>query len=597
MLAAPRVDRLAAWELENRPASAASSPGEDLPPFPLIMGELDRIATSSENTPLQQTIERRLAKPVGLSRTSGTMGSSGIGMERQASGSGTVAGVEWVDWYDCYKRYKDAKIRAESGAEITQPGMARIARQAVSPLVADSEKLSRREEILPLTLDASSVITLTPTTSRDDNIASEGGTRKRGASIRSSIDLIPSPNQKRPNAFDRPRQTSGSSSRSAEVPSLSGQSKKKNLVNKMEGWWNAVKSNFIPEIQHQPQRPSNLGNYVAHRVPSAPQSRRGSDMSPITTPQAALFPPQPMRRDSSQSLRQATSHAELRSRSKQYDSYILQGVAGIAGSTSADLARLSRGLSSSLAPNQSQNPSTMLTDGQEAFIQALNHQASGLDARRGHASLRLELEPNRMSRAGSRMTESSGSAGRSSHHSAQTRTAVAAWPSQASSRTSSYGHPLADSGLTSELLKWDQTPSPIFAPGTQTHSAKEDRPVAPGAEISVASVRQHVRHRLNAAKDACNYTLQKAIAAITKFAEEQRIAEQEDVPLDYFEAMSDSPTMDAEDSGSETGDKITDSMRSRAGAFCSLRDKRLTSEFSIFFVPTLESKTVGLSAS
>jgi serine/threonine-protein kinase RIM15 len=94
--------------------------------------------------------------------------------------------------------------------------------------------------------------------------------------------------------------------------------------------------------------------------------------------------------------------------------------------------------------------------------------------------------------------------------------------------------------------------------------------VAPGAEITVASVRRHIKHRLNAAKETCDNTLKKAIDNMTRFADEQKAAqimqaEMDDQPLDYFDALSDSPLVDAEESEVEGGDMFDDGFRSRHG--------------------------------
>jgi serine/threonine-protein kinase RIM15 len=125
-------------------------------------------------------------------------------------------------------------------------------------------------------------------------------------------------------------------------------------------------------------------------------------------------------------------------------------------------------------------------------------------------------------------------------------------------------------GLTPGLPKWDQTPSPIYALSGDSRGDKEDRPVAPGAEITVASVRRHIKHRLNAAKETCDNTLKKAIDNMTRFADEQKAAqimqaELNDQPLDYFDAISDSPLVDAEESEVEGGDMFDDGFRSRQG--------------------------------
>ena len=119
-------------------------------------------------------------------------------------------------------------------------------------------------------------------------------------------------------------------------------------------------------------------------------------------------------------------------------------------------------------------------------------------------------------------------------------------PTENNSRSSSYGQSFVGAGLTPGVPKWDQTPSPIFALSSEAQAANEDRPVAPGAEITVASVRRHVKQRINAAKDACDKAM-------------------DDVPQDYFEKIGDSPFMDTEDSENESGGKVDNGLRSRAG--------------------------------
>ncbi|EIW72823.1 hypothetical protein TREMEDRAFT_25150 [Tremella mesenterica DSM 1558] len=134
------------------------------------------------------------------------------------------------------------------------------------------------------------------------------------------------------------------------------------------------------------------------------------------------------------------------------------------------------------------------------------------------------------------------------------------------SRASTYGPSSVGSGLTPGVPRWDQTPSPLY-PLTHRSAAKENDPVAPGADLTVASVRRHVKHRMNAAKVACDTTLQRTIDAMTRYADEQRrLADEEqmryaeelnqDQPRDYFEAVHDSPLIDLEDSDLEATDKF-----------------------------------------
>lgn len=593
MLAAPRVDRQSQWGiLDGSAVTTASTPGEDLPPIPSNMHELSRVGSLPMDSPTMQMLDRTstimsMKSNAGPSRFIGNQG--GSSMERQQSAGGSIADIEWVDWYDCYKGYKNAKIRAEAEAakraqedEESPLGDSRSAFDS-SPNSAFEHGDGRSPQQIELASNfgSSSAIALSPTTSRDDFAALERGSKRRSMSIQSAMmnmDPTLSTNLKRSNVFERPRQTSGSSMRSnAESTSSStgthGTKKKKNLVTKMEGWWNAVKSNFIPDDQqppqqlaHRPLRPSNLGQYPSHRVPSAPASRRGSDLSPISTPQPALLGAKSMSRESSHSVRQATSVIELRSRTAQQEAHGLHTAGPMVKSTSADIAHLSKALSMGVTPAPVMGRAS--SNIAEETSKYLSRVPSSLETRRkgqGAPKLRLDLESNVMARPESMRTDSS-----SSGDNLQSRLPAHIRSTNSSSRTSSYGLTMLGPGLTPGVPKWDQTPSPIYPISAGSRGDKEDRPVAPGAEISVASVRRHIKHRLEAAKEICDNTLRKSINAMTRFAEEQKAqqtlqGEYDDQPLDYFDAISDSPLVDAEESEAEGGEVLEDGHRSRQG--------------------------------
>jgi serine/threonine-protein kinase RIM15 len=606
MFEGSRVERQNVWGLAKQGGgTTASSPGEDLPPIPSNLNQLghadslpvDSLASQIPSGTAPDTSRETDAAVERLKVGSGPA----ISMERQASAGNSIGGIEWVDWYDCYRRYKEAKMRAEAEnakkvqrVEDTPAGGKEPSSSAAAsaPVAIDyaEPRPSPKEIDLGSNFDASSAIALTPQTSRDEmSFHTSGNLRRRSMSIRStisSLDPSRSPTQRRASiferasTFERPRQTSGSSTRSMTDSFLShqpGVKKKKNLVTKMEGWWNAVKSNFIPEGQsppgHRPLRPSNLGAYPAQRIPSAPASRRGSNLSPITTPPTALLAPEPVRSDSSHSLRPVVSHSEIRPRLSAFAGAPgLQAAVNIVPSASADLARVSID-----APFHAPEESTRDVGGtqkpSEEAPKFPGRLPSSLEARRrgqaGGANLRLELESNVLTdRPESRTTSSSGSNGqRQSHLPAHVMS------SYSSSRSSSYGQTQNGPGLTPGVPRWDATPSPIYPVSTASQDDKDDKPVAPGAEITVASVRRHIKHRLNAAKETCDNTLKKAIDAMTKFADEQKAkqvqAELEDQSLDYFDVLSDSPLVDAEESEIEGGDLHDEGFRSRQGTFIS----------------------------
>ena len=529
------------------------------------MPELSRIATlpSSPRPSVGETTLPPPAKQIsGPKHFIPAVG--GAAMDRQDSlGGGSVGGIEWVDWYDCYKRYKEEKIRAES--EATRPRPAPFGEE-----VEEKEELRQpsRSEITqePRTLDlgddgnqneGSSQFALSPTTSRDD--FAEERLRKRSLSIHSSMSAMDpsrSPSLRRTNPFDRQRQSSGSSARSLVDSSTPGR-RRKNLVTKMEGWWNAVKQNF--SVENPPSRQvsgaSSAGS-AAGRAPTAPVSRRSSQVlpPPIGAPQPALQVPQPVHRESQHSLRQSISHAELRSASGNFDAQHLQEAANIVTASLRPIT--SRDMPPGMLGLSGRKPSVV----PEEPSQLPSRVPSSLETRRrGGPNLRLELEPSVLTHPSSRPAGSSDSSnqGRPSdagHHRMN----------ETSSRSSSNGLLMTGAGLTPGALRWDETPSPIFPLGSESVSPavmKEDRPVAPGAEITVANVRRHIKHRLEAAKVSCDSTLRRTIHDITKYVDEQKAREHAEAvsaalqnpPMDYFSGANESPIVDADDSETDAG--------------------------------------------
>jgi len=226
MLAAPRVDRQSQWGISDMSdTTAASTPGEDLPPIPTNMHELSRVGSLPMDSPTLQPMDRTSTNMSLISNTGPSRfvaNQAGSQMERQQSAGGSIGGIEWVDWYDCYKGYKDAKIRAEAEAakraedqEESPLGGSRsaFASPSGSPVESGDNK-SPRETENPSKFEMTNAAALSPTTSRDDITGHERGMRARSMSIQSammSMDPTRSPSIKRSSVLERPRQTSGSS--------------------------------------------------------------------------------------------------------------------------------------------------------------------------------------------------------------------------------------------------------------------------------------------------------------------------------------------------------------------------------------------------
>lgn len=351
--------------------------------------------------------------------------------------------------------------------------------------------------------------------------------------------------------YDRQqRQSSGGSTRSNSDAHLR---RKKNLVTKMEGWWNAVKSNFSNE-----QTTSASARHAAYpepRAPSAPQSRRGSDKSVLGQ---SLMPPAPVRRASSssgRSIRPATSHVELRSPASQPSDALVYD---------KDSSKLT-----ALASGVTQPPPALSKEGDIGQVE--RHSATArprLEARRNQPSLRLDLDSTTLlpnpshRRASSYATASSDSQGFSSQSGSGAQP-----PVLGDFASSSYG--FGATGFASGISRWDSTPSPDVTPHVAASSSKGNKPVAPGADLTVASVRQHVKQRLNAAKEQCDQTLRRIIGIMTVY-EDQRISAASDYVeeprQDYFDTFSDSPVLDAADSEDDNAIPTFGSCKSLFGA-------------------------------
>ncbi|OXC70861.1 hypothetical protein AYX13_00277 [Cryptococcus neoformans] len=604
MLAARRADRQSEWGQLVSGGTAASSPGEDIP----ATSSLDAFSCA-----ISGTLGPSTSMPSTQTPNPSLLGLSSHGVEdnelREAAGSSTkhqsnagaagVGDIEWVDWMDCYKGYKEMKIKAEAEAmraktpkasdnpifETKQLGYEHATRPSLQEERRPAERAHARRfsdqevtissqksgEKIPMTL------TLTPTVSRDSQGGSLHGSMKRQSlSFKNLIAVEPrmSPTQRRSSFFERQRQSSGSSTKTDHSYVLgsgsgsgTGLMKKKNLVSKMEGWWNAVKSNFVPE--HPPGRPG--GERTQGRVNRLP--KRSGSIPSITQPESAYLAPEPaaLRGSPNLPLRQVISHNELRQRSQRDDHY---ETASVLDSTPADTARLSRNSSAETAmpipqhmlvppPPPVRHASTVTEVTEEPSNPPSRQEPpihTSLEARRRQPNLRLELEPHTLAQPSPHSSNSSSS---------QPRMVPLGMPlrlSESSLKSSLYGQSLGP-GLTPGAPRWDQTPSPVHTFSQHHVEDKEDKPVAPGAELTVGSVRNHIRRRLNGAKEACDASLRRTVNSITKFVEQERqdVGRQEEVPVDYFETLNlnDSAVFDGEDTGSEAAYE-NDGPRSRA---------------------------------
>jgi serine/threonine-protein kinase RIM15 len=454
---------------------------------------------------------------------------------------------------DSYRKFKADKIRAEAQNALDQTAItSQPSQYEISPKTQDNVAPRASGTVIAARSEdghsgISNVIDLSPTTSRDKFVSPPSRPR-RSISVRSNLSALDSklsPKAKREKLVDKLRLPSGASSRSYSE-AAGAVKRKKNLVNKMEGWWNAVKSNFTADSLTESSR-SRYHSTAQRRIPSAPHSRRESMLPPSILPaaQPSFFASESMRRGSSNAhtLHHATSHGELR-RIPSYGDHLQ--ASDSPRSTSGDLAGMPR----VDAPEIDSLTSPGYAIDEQECIPLSQRAASGLETRRNQPHLRLELEPltlGSMARDGTRSNQLIDSQGQDqSHNVASAMLHRVSGPSLSRSSSSSYGNP--GPGLTPGVPKWDQTPSPIFALGS---GSKQETPTAPGAHSTIANVRRHVKHRLAAAKETCDHTLKRTVDAIAVYAEERRTSVDalDDQLRGHGEVLSDSPLVDEESDG------------------------------------------------
>ncbi|WVQ71287.1 hypothetical protein IAR50_000813 [Cryptococcus sp. DSM 104548] len=684
LLAVRRADRQMEWgQLDPSTNTAASSPGEN--PIGTGAGSLGALFKGARGMSIQEDHSPKTAGPstltiphIPLTPAPSSQGSVNPDAQHHAGIPAGMGDIEWVDWLDCYRGYKEMKIKAEKNAEQRQTGQDSVKGEEKSeeenettpqPLQVPDRRSSDQDitPVPPFTAGLTSShppssyqahnqpqqgqkTGLTPTTSRDSYVSSasyapaannsgaasrQGSLRKRSLSFKSLslVDpkLSPTLGLKR---REKSRQVSGNSETGSAFGSLSvpsggpvqvshGEKKKKNLATKMEGWWNAVKSNFVPDAEpsHKSQMNPNFTSpkKKSSATPFMASIPHTSGLTPHRSRSPVYLSSSPTRRGSPShglSLRQVISHNELRHRREKDDIETASLIGGSSpkkgellsvGGEAPDRKsaegyrksidgwkediRLSRNSSADTAvpastlmpppplpPGPVRAPSTVIEESSPPSRDSNEPQSAGppgrfssglggsLEARRKQPNLRLELSPHNFNSPFTSGSSNSASASASGSGPIPVKVPLGQpiRNSESSSRSSVYGQSVGSAaslgpGLTPGVPKWDQTPSPVynFGLGLSQDEELEDKPVAPGVELTVGSVKSHIRRRLNGAKEACDHSLRRTVNSITKFVDGQRESQQvqEDVPLDYFEKLNlnESPILDTEDTGSEMG--------------------------------------------
>ncbi|CED84013.1 agc protein kinase [Phaffia rhodozyma] len=457
------------------------------------------------------------------------------------SGPSSQHYIEWVDWLDEYKQFKEAKIRAEL-QNFTMPTTSHPEPRKGEGIESESSMYSDRPS-RQASAESSSDIgdvrleTLSPQISSRERVVltasslMEGNEGKRAPHRRTLSGISAGgqnlqdnhihrvPSQRLANVFDRPRNFSSSTTDSRE--STDSWKPKRNVGNKLEGWWKTVKSTLAlsdhPHSKHTKitSKPSEASNQPSTRslqsnYPSAIRIEPGApSSSPITVPAPpsaviGFFP------STGQSPRQPLKH-----RTSAYDS--------LRSLPSREALAPAVSLVSSLRPNKAAESSE-----QDALVppllralssksdKTMDRQPSAelsLEARRRQPPLSLKFDKPQLRPTPTHSSSGHGSVSstdRPLHRTLQ-------------SRTSSFGTDFDSSSSYNKNAIWAQTPSPLYAllPDDTRNATDATTPGMSSQSFNTAAIQREIRHRLTTQKEVCNKELNKIIHLITLFVEEK----------------------------------------------------------------------------
>lgn len=470
--------------------------------------------------------------------------------------------IEWVDWLDEYRKMKEAKLQSEREeaenrrrAERKEPADENRSNVGAQPEEAGSSSETAGAE-------------LAEPEGKDIANRRQSGlprpTHKTTAETRRSLSLMPgqrfdmalghghpSPPHKRTSLFPEKQRTISLSPITSRIASSGSQStssmsssvtrKKRNLGGKIEAWWSAVKSGFggqsgdeykdtmstrTASSQHSPRTYLDVGPATPSIFGAASFGNAHARVHTNNSPQQA---------ESVRSLRPATSAQELKDqrRSKQ------------GGGGGAEPDRSSRDVTTTAdAPVEKERSSRSSSRGSE--------ETTGRDpSKRRFPPLSLNLEKGLSafdSSAFDGVTDDrSPSTGRSHAMSQTAEPSMSAMSSQflrspsmqtesdrpspsVPTRPATPGSPADGRALS---RPWRPTPTPTHTssvPGSDQEgdgggSGSGKAPSRDGRglsskDITVNSIRQHIRHRLASSKESCDKELKKIVLAINAFVEE-----------------------------------------------------------------------------
>ncbi|PWN42674.1 hypothetical protein IE81DRAFT_313263 [Ceraceosorus guamensis] len=329
--------------------------------------------------------------------------------------------------------------------------------------------------------------------------------------------------------------------------------RKRNLGSKIEAWWGAVKSGFVGAQPSPPQSAASVGTpsfYERNMTPGHNEAPRASGFSRLA--------PQTTSPTTSTHLRSFTTnprpHSDMRS------------VHTLRPSSSAQNLKASE---ASQEPTPSGQNSSATSAGQPKFDEALpetqlsdrTSSHSGSRPRR-QMKLSLNLEAGLSSFnadafdgiPGTRASDSSSTA----PGSAASKPLTSGRPEPPSSDRSHFSdRPSSPKGTRALSENWGHSPkapprhasTPPRLPEVQTSAAREElsavgasspsssaamnvddsgKNSAGSKDMTMTSIRQHIRHRLAASKDSCDKELRKIIGTISEWVEDSLAEKEED---------------------------------------------------------------------
>lgn len=474
------------------------------------------------------------------------------------SSSTSASNVEWVDWLDEYRKMKEAKVLAES------QNAGSVDDQSVIPGEAESE--SRWPSCVTSIVDLHSApATVIANYAFPPPVASPAGRLHS----QSNVDLTSNtPSLQRTTSHVEPGHHSMATVMQSDPPHQK-RKRASGAFSRIDAWWGSVRNSFgghSPSTSQnnvfrqapsstfalpEPMSPKTTASYQPRHLPQETE-REAADKSAMPPPPIPLKKPKP-----------TTSTSEP---------IVMQAKGAL-----APAARITTAAGRPPLGNRSISSQSFDSSASEEILPP---QLPPIAKRR---NLRLSLSlgtqrPPSNSDNSRPSSHSSTSSGQPQHGRPTPMQTPSAMP-----RPSIFGRETTPGLTPGHSPVWDKTPGLVPSRNTGVDASHPVRPplgrgtsgATPSASFSILTVRQHIRHRLQTAKESCDRELRKIIQGITAYVDKELIKERASA-LDLASDSAVEPESDQEEAfGTSTAASASNSPGQRHASLSAVGPSQL----------------------